>query len=281
MKFTRVDNETVNCLITQEDLDEQGIELQDFFDRKQEAMDFIKEVLERAAEEVDYHPGGAYLPMQITVLPDRSLSITISENPNSAISDLVKTLVDQSGVKLTDISIDQAGSSDKEEGKDDRSSSGGNIDQLTGYLQGLKHFATALRQYLEDSSKKGSEENTGSAQHTDNGSLPAIEGDDDKLRFSACVFEFGDMHSVIALCSQIPGDIQMESRLYKGGENNDYFMVIRRNNEKAKIFASIFARAYEFGKYVTTNEYVITALDENMELIIGEDAIGKLRGLGQ
>ena len=53
MKFTRINKDTVNCIITEDDLDEQGIKLEDLFERKKEAMDFLHEVVERASEEVD------------------------------------------------------------------------------------------------------------------------------------------------------------------------------------------------------------------------------------
>ena len=32
MKFTRVNKDTVNCIITEDDMDEQGLRLEDLFD---------------------------------------------------------------------------------------------------------------------------------------------------------------------------------------------------------------------------------------------------------
>ena len=80
MKFTRVNKDTINCIITEDDMDEQGLKLEDLFDKSKEAMDFLHDVMEKAVEEVDYKPQGAFTPMQITVLPDHSISLTLSEN---------------------------------------------------------------------------------------------------------------------------------------------------------------------------------------------------------
>ena len=45
MEFKRIDNETVNCIITEDDMDEQGITIEDLFEKRKEAKankDFAK-----------------------------------------------------------------------------------------------------------------------------------------------------------------------------------------------------------------------------------------------
>ena len=103
--------------------------------------------------------------------------------------------------------------------------------------------------------------------------------DEDRLKFSSCVFEFKDMHSVIMFSKQLPEELLISSALYRGGENNGYFLVLKKQEEKAHIFANIFAVAYEFGRYVTTNDYVISSLHENMETVMEKDAVKILRDL--
>ena len=95
MKFTRINETTVNCIITTDDMDEQGLTFEDLFQKKDEAMLFLHEIIERAAEEVNYSPKGSFLPMQITVLPDQSVSVTLSEDGSTALSDMLKTLTER------------------------------------------------------------------------------------------------------------------------------------------------------------------------------------------
>ena len=63
---------------TEDDMDEQGIKLEDLFEKKKEALDFLQDVMKKAEEEGDYKPTGSFMPMQITVLPDHSISLTLS-----------------------------------------------------------------------------------------------------------------------------------------------------------------------------------------------------------
>ena len=79
MEFKRINKDTVTCIITEDDMDEQGIKLEDLFEKKKEAMDFLHDVMKKAEEEVDYKPTGSFMPMQITVLPDHSISLTLSK----------------------------------------------------------------------------------------------------------------------------------------------------------------------------------------------------------
>ena len=99
MEFKRIDKDTVNCIITEDDMFEQGIKLEDLFEKKKEAMDFLHEVMKKAEEEVDYKPTGSFMPLQITVLPDHSVSLTLSENASASFSEILKNLTDKGVTK--------------------------------------------------------------------------------------------------------------------------------------------------------------------------------------
>ena len=74
MKFTRINSNTVNCIITADDMDEQGISIEDILGQSKEAMSFFQDIISRASEEVDYKPEGNVMPIQMAVLPDKSIS---------------------------------------------------------------------------------------------------------------------------------------------------------------------------------------------------------------
>lgn len=103
MRFTRINENTVNCIITAEDMDEQGLSIEDLFRKKEEAMAFLREIIAKAAEEVDYRPTGSYLPMQMTVLPDQSISLTLSEDAGNTLAEVLRSLADRLRAFLEDI----------------------------------------------------------------------------------------------------------------------------------------------------------------------------------
>ena len=115
MEFKRINKDTVTCIITEDDMDEQGIKLEDLFEKKKEAMEFLHEVMRKAEEEVDYKPTGSFMPMQITVLPDHSISLTLSENASDSFGEILKNLTDKAGIKIPKNVLEDIGDSVDEE----------------------------------------------------------------------------------------------------------------------------------------------------------------------
>ena len=81
MKFRKINETTINCIITQDDLRKHGIDLDDLFDRKKNAVEFIKRIILKAASSVNMNMKNDYTSMRISVLPDQSVSLTISQDP--------------------------------------------------------------------------------------------------------------------------------------------------------------------------------------------------------
>lgn len=81
MKFRKINESTINCIITQDDLKKHGIDLDDLFDRKKNAVEFIKAIIAKAARSVNFNMKNEYTSMRLSVLPDQSVSLTISQDP--------------------------------------------------------------------------------------------------------------------------------------------------------------------------------------------------------
>ena len=77
MIFRKINENTINCIITVDDMNEKGIDLNDVFERKQEAMDYLKSVIMEAARKVNFSLKGEYTSLRISVLPDHSISLML------------------------------------------------------------------------------------------------------------------------------------------------------------------------------------------------------------
>ena len=78
MKIRRINENTISCIITPEDLRENGFRIDDFFDRKKEAVDFIRQAVVKAARSENFKLEGELTTMRISILPDHSLSLLIT-----------------------------------------------------------------------------------------------------------------------------------------------------------------------------------------------------------
>ena len=83
MRIERVDDKTVKCFISNEELEEYDIDYKDFIMRSDKAKEVVQEIIEQAAEEVGYKPPKFAFDLQIMMMPDQGLVLTLSEKDPS------------------------------------------------------------------------------------------------------------------------------------------------------------------------------------------------------
>ena len=79
MKYKKINDATVQYIISEEDLEEYGLTLADIFERNEKGEGFLRDVVERAHDEVGYRLNGDNIAMQITPIRDEGLVITFSD----------------------------------------------------------------------------------------------------------------------------------------------------------------------------------------------------------
>ncbi len=288
MEFKRINKDTITCIITEDDMDEQGIKLEDLFEKKKEAMDFLHDVMKKAEEEVDYKPTGAFMPLQITVLPDHSISLTLSENASASFGEILKNLTDKAGIKLPKDVLEDIGDSVDED----------RLERLNEYLKSLKQFTNSVKNIMEEA---GTSDNKEKLTVNDNATVesakakadmlstgakkirPAAEKNNERdvqrLKVHEYVFTFKDLRTVIDFSSKAPQNLRIISSLYKNPEDGMYYLYLARDQEDPKAFASLFTMAYEFGHFQSSNANVIAHIKESFDLIISENATQEMSSL--
>lgn len=79
MKIERVDEKTVKCFLSNEELEEYEIDYKDFVMRSEKAKEVVQEIIEQAAEEVGYTPPRFAFDLQIMMIADQGLVLTFSD----------------------------------------------------------------------------------------------------------------------------------------------------------------------------------------------------------
>ncbi|MBR1669993.1 MAG: adaptor protein MecA [Butyrivibrio sp.] len=281
MEFKRINKDTVTCIITEDDMDEQGIKLEDLFEKKKEAMDFLHEVMRKAEEEVDYRPTGTFLPMQINVLPDHSISLTLSENATASFGEILKNLTEKAGIKIPKSVLEDLGDSVDEE----------RLNRLNEYLKSLKNLTSSVKNIMDENNIKASDEKVtlsspeSSARSSVSESISTgvkkradalkseKERNAERLKFHEYMFTFTNLRTIIAFCSKVPAHIRIHSALYKNKKDGQYYLYLKRGSVDPKLFASLFTMAYEFGHFKASNENVIAYIRENYECILSSHAL--------
>lgn len=98
MKFRKLDDHKIHCIISQEEMNEKGMRIEDFLDHRDKTEEFLREILAEAKYELDLDDMGHYYSVQMAVMPEGDVSLVISgeehDSPEDALSDFSKRLQD-------------------------------------------------------------------------------------------------------------------------------------------------------------------------------------------
>lgn len=89
MKLYRVNNDSLRCILSSEDLERYNIGLQDFISQTNAADSFIRGLMQKAEEEIGFQYTHGMLSLRVMEMPDHNLCITISDTPVQSIRDQV------------------------------------------------------------------------------------------------------------------------------------------------------------------------------------------------
>ena len=79
MRIERIDDKTVKCFVSSEEMEEFNITYKDFLQRSEKAKEIVEQIVAQAIEEVGYKPPEFALDMQIMMMPDKGMIVTLTE----------------------------------------------------------------------------------------------------------------------------------------------------------------------------------------------------------
>ncbi|MCR5099115.1 MAG: adaptor protein MecA [Lachnospiraceae bacterium] len=100
MKFTKINDNSIRCIISRQEMDAAGVKLDDLMDDRGKAEEFLRFVLQEARDEIGFRATGDSLNVQLSVMQDGDLSLMISDDTNAAIH----AMIQQFKEKLKDFS---------------------------------------------------------------------------------------------------------------------------------------------------------------------------------
>ncbi len=92
MKYKKINEATVQCIISEDDMTEYGLTLSDIFERSEKGEEFLRDIIERAHDEVGYQINNGNIAMQITPLKDKGLVVTFTDEGPAAFKEMLQHL---------------------------------------------------------------------------------------------------------------------------------------------------------------------------------------------
>lgn len=240
MFFKRINKNTINCIITQDDLVKQGIQVEDFLNRKEEAMAFLREVILEAAREENFTLTGDYTSMRISLLPDHSISLTLTDG------------------------VPQESDGNKE------------IHELINRLRSKTNANTTDSKAAGAGTKPHSKTENAKAGQAD----PAAGSSGHRSSIDSCGFVFYSMNDVINCCRTIADRDCYRSSLYEDTRTGEFYLLLnRKGSDQDAEFEKVCLSINEFGEPIEDGPEYLSYIREHDHCLLKEDAVSQLAKL--
>ena len=263
MEFKRIDNETVRCIINEEDMKEYNIEIDDFLKNRGKIQEFLHQIVERAVDEVGYNPKNGMLAMQVMPLPRNRIAITFSEKSTIGMEDILRQVNDVlggTGDMNTEELLHQF---------DDMT----NEEKAEAFDKFIKNTIQDAADELEEVnySEKSNQEETKPTKEKKHVTV----SDDSRM----AIYHFTSFDHLEQFCQGISRRLPLKSALYKKGQENHYYLVLEKGRVSEENYKKILDSAVEFGTFDSNNAIRLAFLEEHFTCLISQKAtkvIGKL-----
>ena len=176
MRIKRVDDKTVKCFLSNEELEAYEIDYKDFIMHSDKAKQVVQDILAQAAEQVGYKPPKFAFDVQIMVLQDQGILLTFSENDT----------VNNHAQKILDYFKDMK-----------------NIMEMTKDELGIGNVMEALAGQLPEA-----DQDKQPAAESGHQTRPVQKSD-------RAIFEFETLRDVMCFADALPTTLRVQSSLYE------------------------------------------------------------------
>lgn len=239
MKFEKLNENSVRCIVSKEDLEENGLTIEDFVMNQDKVRDFISELVMMAKEEVGYEVNDEALAVQLVTLPRNRLAITLTNNAESSIRDMLEHLK-------------------------------GDVNEVT--LSEEEELLPELQSDLESIDEKES-----TNKRMEDIKQEAKKRVLAQQKVTSRVYEFTSLEEVEQLATSITVQKSITSRLFKDSKTGRYYLVINKGRLSKDVYRSICEQALDFGMLYSYKASRLAYIEEHFDCLIKKKAIDVLQ----
>lgn len=238
MRIERVDEKTVKCFLSNDELEEYDISYKDFVMRNEKAKEVVEDIIEQAEEEVGYQPPGFAFDLQIMLLPEEGMVLTFSE---------------------------------KDAGE------AGNGRELMDCLKEMKELLEEKKRKMGLQISEVSHENMQQEEKKEEKAplkVPAAKKEEKPQPLGRAVFQFESLRAVCAFAAVLPKGLRVKSALYQ--MNGACYLFLEKGAASHESYNKTCIQALEFGWLYSAEEQRMLSLMEHGDCVVPEHALRKL-----
>lgn len=251
MKFKRINVDTVRCLITEEELTQKGLEVEDFLANDGKTESFLREIINKAEEEVGYKVQGGNISVQVSVLPEHVVALTFSEKAGNGIINMLENL--KSAVDSLSKNVKQEpANQDLNQGTDE----------------------PMMKETGNDSENNLEEEQPANIPIMGLPGRKECLVKEGRLNYQ---IQFDSLDTFFAYCNAIQLEMPVENCLYKLQKENSYFLLMKKEPMNDRQLCRLLSASLEFNSGIYSHNGMMAYILEHGECLLPQNAIQKIQ----
>ena len=259
MKFTRLSENDIKCVVSEEELVDYGIDLDDIIEKKGRTKEFFRQLLDMAAEKLGMSrlDGLQMASAQISVLNDNSISIVFHE---TSIDDALQRITGGDRVKMEKLR------------KDIESQVKKNPSKLSNSIK--KEILDAMEEQLKEEGNYSPEVIAELNQIKND-----IEAEEEADTHKSIVISFPNLDSAIDFSHVASNPEHITSSLFRSRKDGFYYLFILRGDMDLLDFSRMIFTASEYGRTREYSNAEMAYLYSVSDVILDKDAFFKLKSI--
>lgn len=270
MRIERVDDKTIKCFLSNEELEQYEIDYKDFVMRSDKAREVVQDIISQAREEVGYQPPKYAFDLQIMMVPNQGMVLTFQEKDladlqnNDFLMECLKemqNLFKQGKVPKGELHFPE------------------NLMEMIAQMQG-GHVPGAQSPDVQgadavQSKGKAAVSNGRAGKAAGQSKGPGVKGQEGLPQPDFAVFAFRNIGRVMEYASVLPKNLRVKSALY--AMDGLYYIHMQKGGASYQRYSRACVQALEFAGLFAASEDRLDYLREHGECLIEEHALKKLR----
>ena len=261
MRIERVDDKTIKCFLSNEELEQYEIDYKDFVMRSDKAREVVQEIITQAKEEVGYEPPKYAFDLQIMMVPNQGMVLTFQEKDLADLQNndfLMECLKEMQN-------LFKQGKAPKGELHFPE-----NLMEMIGQMQSAASKGKDGKAAGDAGKATG---DTGKTTGQEKG--PGAKKQQGSPQPDFAVFAFRNIGRVMEYASVLPKNLRVKSALYT--MDGLYYIHMQKGGASYQRYSRACVQALEFAGLFAASEDRLDYLREHGECLIAEQALKKLR----
>ena len=261
MRIERVDDKTIKCFLSNEELEQYEIDYKDFVMRSDKAREVVQEIITQAKEEVGYEPPKYAFDLQIMMVPNQGMVLTFQEKDLADLQNndfLMECLKEMQN-------LFKQGKAPKGELHFPE-----NLMEMIGQMQSATSKGKNGKAAGEPGNAAG---DTGKTTGQEKGT--GVKKQEGPPQPDFAVFAFRNIGRVMEYASVLPKNLRVKSALYT--MDGLYYIHMQKGGASYQRYSRACVQALEFAGLFAASEDRLDYLREHGECLIAEQALKKLR----